>query len=287
MIIVLYPAGAFGTTVEYCLRQFSNELTKVVATIADDGSMHTFKKELHPATIDELVQNMHDDFDIVTPLYPARDYLTPRQTHDRLVEVVRADQKVLVIYFSSVKMAVRNQLFCHYKLPGYLDSVLKDKHTAWNVDYDSWTDMRPFELREALSFYIDQQLEHLVVEKNKNNNWMYVTVDDILYDFEPTILAIMAHFQLTVDSSQNIGEFYSAWLAKQKYILDEFAQIEQIINSLDSGTDLAWNKLSIMGEAIIQSTLRSAGSDIACHALDQFPTNTATLRGVILAKENK
>jgi hypothetical protein len=288
MVVVLFPVGAFGSTVEYCLRQFSNELTKVVATIAPaDGSMHTFEKEFHPLTIDQFVQSKHDNFEIVTPVYPGRDYLSPRQTLDHLTEMFDDDQKVLVIYFSSLKMAELNQLFCYYKVPDHLDWVMKDKQTAWNMHYNSWTDMQSYELREALSFYIDQQIYHLEVEKNKNKNWLYVTSNDLLYDFKITILDIMKYFQLTVDPSENINEFYASWLAKQKYILDEFEQIEQIMLSLNSDTDHSWNKLSIMGEAIIQSRLRHAGSEIACYQLNQFPTTTYELQKTILPKESK
>ena len=287
MIIVLYPAGAFGTTVEYCLKQFSNELTKVVATIAPDGSMHTFEKEFHPVTIDQFVQRKLNNFEIVTPIYPGKDYLSPRHCIDQFVKNIDVDQKVLVIYFSSLKMAERNQLFCYYKIPTFLDTIMKNKHLEWNVQYKSWKDMQPFELREALSFFIDQQSQYLEVKPNQKENWLYITTDDLLYNFKHTILDIIKYFQLTVDINQNIDEFSVAWLSKQKYILDEFEQIEQIMSSLNSGVDISWNKLSIISEAIIQSRLRQAGLEMACDQLNQFPTTTHELQKTILAKENK
>jgi len=288
MVVVLAPSGAFGTTVEYCLRQFSNELTKVVATIAPDGSMHTFEKEFHTATIEQFLQIKHKNLEIATPVYPGEDYLTAKQTIDHLAQCLDHDQKVLVIYFSSVQMAQRNQLFCFYKIPWlFFDTIMKDKHLEWNVQYKSWKDMQPFELREALSFFIDQQSQYLEVKPNQKENWLYITTDDLLYNFKHTILDIIKYFQLTVDINQNIDEFSVAWLSKQKYILDEFEQIEQIMSSLNSGVDISWNKLSIISEAIIQSRLRQAGLEMACDQLNQFPTTTHELQKTILAKENK
>jgi hypothetical protein len=285
MIIVLFPAGAFGSTVEYCLRQFSNELTKVVATIVPDGSMHTFQKEFHPLTIDQFVQRKHDNFEIVTPVYPGKDYLSPRHCIDQLVKNINVDQKALVIYFSSLKMAERNQLFCYYKIPTFLDTIMKNKHVSWNVQYKSWKDMQPFELREALSFFIDQQSQHLEVTQHLRKNWLFITPDDLLYNFEITILNIMKYFQLTVDTEQNIGKFADLWATKQKYILEEFKQIEQITNDINSNLDLAWNKLSIIGEAIIQSRLRRKGLEIACDQLNQFPTTIHDLQKLILERK--
>ena len=283
MIIVLFPAGAFGSTVEYCLRQFSNELTKIVATVALDGSMHSFQKEFHPKTVEEFVQVK--DCEIATPVYPGQDYLSPSQTIDQFAKNTDVDQKILVIHFSSVKMVERNQLFCYYKVPNFFDVILKDKHLSWNPHYKSWTDMQPYELREALSFYIDQQSQHLEVEKSKNKNWLFITPDDLLTNFEITILDIIKYFELTVDTEQNIGEFADLWVSKQKYIVEEFEQIEQIMSSMYSNTDFCWNKISIVGEAIIQSRLRGRGLEIACDQLNQFPTSTRDLHKIILERK--
>ena len=284
MIIVLFPAGAFGSTVEYCLRQFSNELTKIVATIAPDGSMHTFQKEFHPVTVAEFLQR-EKDCEIASPVYPGQDYLSPSQSIDQLAKNIDVDQKTLVIHFSSMKMAERNQLFCYYKIPEFFNVILQDKHVSWNAQYKSWKDMQPYELREALSFYIDQQSQHLEVEKFKNKNWLFITPDDLLYNFEITILDIIKYFQLTVDTEQNIGEFADLWISKQKYIVEEFEQIEQIMSSMYSNTDFCWNKISIVGEAIIQSRLRGRGLEIACDQLNQFPTSTRDLHKIILERK--
>jgi len=179
-------------------------------------------------------------------------------------------------------MAEKNQLFSFYKIPSFLNKIMKDKQTAWNVNYNSYTDMQPFELREALSLFIDQQSDELEISKVIDKNWVCVTPDDLLYNFKNTILKIIEYIGLTVDNSENIDEFYNNWFKKQQYIIDEFKTIDNIMNSINLESSMTWDKLSIIGEAIVQSRLRRQGIEIACHGLNQFPTNTNDLTKVLL-----
>ena len=80
MIIILFPSGGFGSTVEYSLRQFSHELPKVSASVLDNGSMHSYNKEFHPVQIDQFQQIKKGDYKIVTPVYPGLDYMSPAET---------------------------------------------------------------------------------------------------------------------------------------------------------------------------------------------------------------
>ena len=42
----------FGSTIEYCLRSFTNKYLPVEGTILDDGSMHSYKKQFHFIVLD-------------------------------------------------------------------------------------------------------------------------------------------------------------------------------------------------------------------------------------------
>jgi hypothetical protein len=280
MIIVLFPAGGFGSTIEYSLRQFSNELPKISATVLDNGSMHSYEKEFHTGIIEQFLKIKDTDYKIVTPTYPGHDYLSPAATLQGYKNNIDSMQKVVLIYFTNLEMAERNQLFSYYKCPTFLDDVMKDKHMTWNVNYNSYKDMQPFELREALSFFIDQQSSHL--EISIDSNWLCITPDDTLYNFKNTILKIIEYCELTVDRSQNLDEFYNNWFKKQQYIIKEFEQIVNIMDSIKLGYTMTWDKLSIVGEAIIQSKLRRQGIEIACHNLNEFPTSIDNLKKVLI-----
>lgn len=282
MIIVLFPAGAFGSTIEYSLRKFSNELTKVNAQVNEDGSMHSFSKEWHPTTIDRFLKNKNFTQEVATPTYPGQDYLTPAETVQQVCNFITDKEKVVIIMMGTVAMAERNQLFAYHKAPNFMPVVLKDKQTSWNPDYNSYLDMKPFEIREALSFYINTQTSYLEIKKDAVKNWLYITPDDILYDFKNTILKIIDYCGLTVDQSDSIDTFYQTWFDKQQYILKEFETINNIMSCINLKHFYKWEKLSILGEAIVQARLRKQGQEIACYNLDVFPINTVDLTAVII-----
>ena len=52
------------------------------------------------------------------------------------------------------------------------------------------------------------------------------------------------------------------------------------MDNFKSNSDFSWNKLSIVGEAIVQSRLRKQGLEILCYNLNQFPTDIYSLKQV-------
>jgi hypothetical protein len=285
MIIVLFPVGSFGSTIEYCLRQFSQELTKKFATVLEDGSMHSYLKEFHPTYINDFIAREKKHFEIVTPVYPGLDYMNITETFLELKKYIACDQKLIFLHLPTLAMAERNQLFCFHKIPNVLDIIMKNKQQTWNSDYKSWRDMQIFELREALSFFIDQQAQHLSIINLIEPQWLCVTPDDILYNFENTILNMLQYCNLNFDSTQTIRNFYSIWFEKQQYILNEYSVIEQIFRNLDCKNYYHWDQLSIMGEAIVQSRLRKKGIELACHRVNEFPKNLQDLKKLFLYKD--
>jgi len=279
MITILFPGGAFGSTVEYALRTFSNELQSVQAKVLDNGSMHSYQKEFHPLTIDQLTQI--DSWEIATPVYPGLDYLDPVMTVQKIKDKLSEQQKVILIQFSTVDQVYRNCLFAYYKIPKYIDIVLKNKSSAWNSEYTCVADMQTYEIREALSFSMDHAENYLQAAKAGSRHWLYITPDDILYNFKNTLITMLDYCNLTQDSQCDVDKFYIEWFEKQKYIVTEFRTIQLIIKSLQD-QPIQWSPLSIMGEAIVQHILRTQGQEIACHGLDQFPVTTQELKSILI-----
>ena len=57
-IHILFPAGGYGSTLEYCLRRFTKEyFDKSLESVThnEDGSMHSYKKMFHPVFKHELL----------------------------------------------------------------------------------------------------------------------------------------------------------------------------------------------------------------------------------------
>jgi hypothetical protein len=287
MIIVLFPSGGFGSTIEYSLRQFSNELTKVNAVILDNGSMHSYIKEWHPLTIDQFLKKPNFDVEIATPVYPGFDNLPPADTIRKFQEGIPKNKKVVVISFDTRDMAIRNQLFVFHKVPFMIGNLMKnEKYKNWGADYNSFEEMKIFELREAISFFIDSQDSYMDVHKIIDKNWLCINTDDILYDFKNTILKIIDYCDLSPNTIE-IDDFYNKWFEKQQYILNEFATTKNIVNCMVSDKYFLWQPISIMSEAIVQSELKRHNIEIACYNLDVFPTNTIDLKKIIIKQQNE
>lgn len=279
MIIILYAAGTFGSTMEYCLSNFSNELDNVVCGLTETGSMHGFNKQLHITTFDEFAKSK-DNVKILTPVYPTVDYLSPRESVQIWKQKFNPEDRVVFAYCPTIEDLERNHLFLYYKLEpvGFLlDIILKDRAPFWNTNYQTWRDMEQYELREALSFFIDQLDTFLGVENEIPASWYKVTPDDMLLNFERVIEEMISHCGLTRNLS-SINEFYHRWRRKQQYVLDEFENINQITNHIVKDQYFEWPEMSIVGESIVQSRLRKQGIEIACYKLNKFPNNTNNLK---------
>lgn len=277
MIAVLYPIGTFGTTLEYCLKNFSKELTKVQAYVKDDGSMHSFSKEFHPITFQQFVDNQSATYEVISPTYPTQDYVNPVDSLIQWQNILPTDCDCIVVYFDNREQYERNVLFCYYKIPTFLDHVLKDKAQDWNSTYNSHHDMSVWELREALSFYIDQFDSYAGIGEHIPDNFMKITPDDVLLRLPHTVEKMLQFCNLT-PSLDGLQEFYAGWKTKQQYIVDEFDTVNQICISVKNNSPLSWNKLSIIGEAIVQSRLRQHGIGLKCFNLVDFPTSTDELK---------
>lgn len=196
---------------------------------------------------------------------------------------IKKEDSVIFIDSNSLDQAQRTQLFNYHKNKndGLLDVLMLDKAQSWNPEYTHWQDMQIFELREALSFYADQQHQHVNLKNHAPSDWLIVDPDKIIWNLPKEITRMMSHCGLT-SNDEDLEEFYQKWLDKQKYILDEFDLIIKILNYLDTNQFLSWPGLSLFGEAILQSRLRQNGHELDMGDLNQFPNNTVDLRGKLI-----
>lgn len=279
MIVILFQAGTFGSTIEYCLSNFSNELDNVPWGLTDSGSMHGFNKQLHLYAINDIHRLRDNNATIATPVYPTVDGATAHESVETFIRNIDPEWPVIFLYCDTTEQHERNQLFAFHKLSSkeFFDIVLKDKAQSWNDLYQNWRDMKLYEIREALSFYVDHLSSTLGLEKIVPNNWFKATPDDILLNFEDKIKSMIKFCNLTCNEL-SIAEFGQLWRSKQQYVLDEFNQVARITEHIKQHTYFKWTKLSLMSEAIIQSRLRRLGIELACYGLNEFPTDTETLQ---------
>jgi hypothetical protein len=275
----------FGTTLEYALKNYTIEFDSVQGYLLDDGSMHSFAKEFHPRSMQDLEQ-FNSDIKISTPIYPF-----PSGDLAEIVKLWPGDfntSKNIFVHANNLESAEINMLFQYYKIAkGKLNLGLKtfygnNSHTIvnWNNSYTHWSQMQPWELREWLSLFypvwlrgwidIDGSIESV-------SNKLKVSNTDLLSNIEEQFVKIAKFCNLTMSGSYK--EFFIEWTNKQQYIIDEFKLIDKIINCTLSEDSFEWasEDICFLSEAIIQRKLRDKGYELKCFDLNTFPNNSKTL----------
>lgn len=285
MICILFPPGGFGSTIEYCIREFSLEFDSINAEVSADGSMHDFKKQYHPSLLYEYQSIKDCTEDIITPVYP-NFQTTPLECVELVISQLKKDDKVIFVTFPDLYQSERNFFFAYHKIYVYKNSMFRKinelkVYKNWNSKYNSAADMQIWEQREVLAMEFDQTFVNHIVPKNiVGNDCLCITPSDILDNFESTIRKIMEFLNLTfVDA--NFIDFKNKWLDKQKYILNGHSLVENIVHNTISNKEFCWDKLDLAYEAFVQYRLKRMGFDLRCFDLNTFPTNSLELHKLL------
>lgn len=291
MIHVFFVPGMFGSTIEYVLRTFTEEFEPVDADIMQDGSMHSFKKQFHWLSIDDINETYNistTSNDISTPIYPQEKHHFPEILEAMTPLFKPLDSKILV-YADTPDSAELNILFQYYKIANGVScnlgmsiffNTIGSLAKQWNNSYNSWQDMQPWEIREWFSmFYPGWVKEWSNSVDLVDDSFLKVSNTYILNDPNQAINDIIDHCNLTV--KDGISEFLSRWRAAQQYIIDEHLLLTKITNCTVEQQQFEWKPLNIISESIIQQNLQSMGFEIRCDGLNTFPTDSKTLYNLL------
>jgi hypothetical protein len=291
MIHILFVPGMFGSMIEYVLRSHTCEGDELEADIKNDGSMHTFSKNLHIVNWgDNISSDSFKNSWITTPIYPEKN------THlSEILENIKShcdswisDKKILM-YADSFGAAEINMLFQYYKISiglglgidVFCDSIKNDAKN-WNNNYQSWHDMQLWQLREWFSiFYPDWISEWQDSVNQVGDDFLKISNSEIIDNTVDTIQKIITFCNLTVKDNKKLTDFLYRYRAAQDYILQEYAFLKTIVNAVIHKQPLQWKQLNIISESIIQQNLRYNGYEIKCDGLNQFPTDSITLHNLL------
>lgn len=280
MIHVFFVPGMFGSTIEYILRSYSNELTPVDGQILADGSMHSFHKSAHfrdSKHINEYFES-NSVVEVATPIYPFKQQHLP-EILEYFPKHTIVNHPCILMHATDVKAAELNMLFQYHKISIGLELGLDifcsgNEHniTAWNLDYTHWSQMHPWQLREWISlFYVTWCQEWIESPKCVDSRFLQVKNTDFLFDTVAAANKIFDHCALTQKS--NLDDFLLGWQKSQQYIVDEFMLLDHIVDCSIVNQPLEWQPINIIAEAIVQQRLRANGYEIRCDGLDKFPTD--------------
>lgn len=278
----------FGSAVEFVLRAHTAEGDNPAGNIKADGSMHSYKKQFHTDWI-SCPEHLDDTTWITTPIYPEYGMHLPEilKKMEAHCKSWKSDKKIL-IHAVDQQWAEINMLFQYHKISvglkeeidiffSGLDSI---NVKQWNPLYQGFSDLKPWELREWLSLCYPAWVEEWIDSVEcVDTDVLLVSNKEIVEHTESSFEKIINFCGLTQQDS--LEQFALDYQSAQKYILDEYKTIENIVQYSISRQWYCWNHTNPVSEAIIQQKLRARGFEIKCDGLDIFPTDSITLHNLL------
>ena len=298
VVPILFVGGTYGTYLEWCLTSLCRA-EEVKSPFTAKGSSHRF------------IGNHLQDMQGWETFNQHRRKLLRSSTHPTFVRFHpktyfhESLNKNLNNVFSSVKhalylspdsglvlAAINNLMFKAYK--NWWDHIFTVQlspsllYNNWPIDPDTPISAIPIWIqREFLSF-------HLMPFWLKQTGWtpehqwqhpkcLQISMSDILYNFEDTILSIGKFCNLDfVQPIEKLLPYHRQNVTSQKY-LDQDQLCNSIVDSTVSGIEFDWSDrlLTVISQGWIQWQLRNLGYEIECHGLDIFPTNSLQLKKLL------
>lgn len=290
MINIFFVPGMFGSTIEFCIRNFSNEYqskltNELESYIRVDGTLHSVTKELHLTSDkmpDILKQYGSSSTAISTPIYPTQRKHFPEIINTLYENSDFKNNKNVLLFADTLSAAELNLYFQYYKIAtGSHDTGLKMGLGIFFNHREDWQELDYWELREWFSiFYTNWIQEWTESYQNVQKDFLTVSNVDFLYHPKQCLERIFEHCELTFNQ-KDIDKFVKMWQNKQQYIINNENLCRDIIANTIEQLDFSWESTNIVQEAIIQKRLRDCGYEIKCWNLNTFPTNTEQLYNLL------
>jgi len=288
MISIFFVPGMFGSTVEYILREFSDNFLDpalvLTCGLQPDGSVHGFQKSWHPLNMSAYKQDV--DAEIATPIYPTRD-----GTLLKILEVYpfKSPSINVLMYADSLRSAELNLLFQYHKIAegekhqlGLETFAIGNERdiVKWNSEYTHWSQMQPWEWREWMSLFYTTYVQQWINSQHEvPDTFLKISTTELLFQTKDTVTRIFDF--CNVLAAGNIDLFIKEWVEKQQYVINEFNLLDDICNNTINNIAFSWEELNIVAAAIVQQRLRSLGYEIRCDGLNTFPVSSTTLYSLL------
>ena len=291
MIHILFLTGTFGSTVQYLIRTYNAAYQPVDQSqnqaLLTNGSMHGYNKTGHydsyPILESFLEKRFDTDVQISTPTYPMSD--AHAKEIIELIQSRRPADPVIFLYVDSMEYAEINFLAQYHKVSDHdpiesIRLIVGEYYldvTKWNPDYQHWTDMQPWELREWISiFYSNWISESLEAVQYVDASWLALSTREMLNNTESSFNRILEYSGVD-NIGKDVAAFGQEWRARQQYLLDEYTMINIIVDHVINNRPYTWPPVHFIAEIIIQKKLRDHGYELKCFDLNVFPNDAKKL----------
>jgi len=288
-IPIIFNGGAYGTYLEWVLTVLTTDI-KVVAPFNQNGNSHRFKGH-HLIDIDGWRRyTKSSELSQFVRLHP-KTKKEESISHNLDSILSKVDQIIYLYPDSDSKLLVINNYFdkiYHNWWEHQFDSQIDpaEIYSNWPVDPTTPVDQIPVWIqREFLSFYLmpawHDQVEWYHPDQWQNSKCITLTVQDLLYNFKPSLIKIQEFCNLTFTKDiEKIVPYHNQMLQLQKYLGQDWV-CRQIVQSVVNDCDFEWNTLPLASQSWIQWQLRNLNFEIQCDGLDIFPTTSVQLKKLL------
>lgn len=291
-IVIAYPGGTYGTYLEWALTTLTTDIpiqSPLTTEGARQGNSHNFKGH-------QLMDlDGWNNYVASNNSYPfARLHPKSKKEHslsENLTAILKDAHRIIYIYpdRDSLLLSMNNNYsktaknwFEHNINP---TTLLYDN---WPIEPGTPLDQVPnWVKREFLSYYFVLQWQDAIewnhLEEWNHPNCLNITIRQLLYNFENTILKIKEFCNL--DFKKNVTELahiHLKMLTMQKNLNQDWL-VREIVHTTVNGINFDWSNyyLPIPSQGVIQWELRNLGYELACHGLDIFPTTSVQLQELL------
>jgi hypothetical protein len=291
-LVIVFNGGAYGTYLEWVLNTlmsndaiiepFTNlgnshntHLGILVDGINEFRSYITSDKQyltirMHPKTHSShsVVDHLHQVLDHVPKLillYPDRDH--------ELLCVCNYTTKIWKghIYDGAMRYMNPDDIFNNYPLSPDTDihnipEWIMREHMSFNL-FSSWHDQ--------VEWYLPDVWQH--------SNALIVTTKELFENFEQVLEKIINFWG--VDPARPIADLvpsHKKMLSLQQHLGKDVLCRNIVDSVLGNAKPMTWNNLCKISQAWIQYQLRQRGYELLCHDLNNFPSDTASLKSVVV-----
>ena len=284
-VMVLYPGGAYGTFVLWCLYYFSGQLPDAVLPFLPNGSSHGFKRHWFDAKEKNLP--------------PVEDYLAGDTTVPFLRTHGSNGQQTLQEYFDSKhkyfskivvlvsddssRMLMLNNK--HTKTTKSREALLKEIKEIYKKQFAVETEEVPiWQQREMISYWYDRQFTSEDQWSNlHSDNLIQIPVRQIVDNFESTLKNIFCLLDLELVLEDQIQTVKQQWLPLQKYTNSDQYCRDMALATYQGTLFAKPRSMNLWEEAYVQYLLRKVyKKDLKCYNLDVFPTSSLELKELLI-----
>lgn len=285
-IPILYPAGGYGTFLEWCIAYFSGSPKGIDCPWGLNGNSHGFSgNHLINFTgwTNYLASDNYHDFVKFHPKAYIHEVAV-----DHIINILDQGHRVITLFpTTDDTLLVINNKFDKLWSEGWLahnQNDFLDNLKQWGIE--SLNDAERWQIREFLSFYITPQhldeTEAESIEQFHHQNLHKIPIRNLFTDFKSTILSVFEFIDSPLQRS-NFEEIYNSWVSLQKHT-NKDQEVNHIVDSVVNQIQYGWEdqNLTVVDEAIIQMKLRDLHSlNLKCYNLNTFPSNTTELLSLL------